>query len=182
MNFYLYRPDANNFAGIGFSSTDNERIVNVHYTDAVLAHSWIAPVAHAFEDNPEVEGDFPSLSNYNAIPVMSQRAWDVLRPLIRYCCEPLLIIHPAGEPYFIIHVMETIDCLNADRSEVIRYTDGGIMQVVRYSFRPTMLNGKHIFKLPRESGAELIVDDVFRNEVESKGLLGLQLKELPMIE
>ena len=41
------------------------------------------------------------------------------------------------------------------------------------------LSGKHIFKLPRESGAELIVDEDFRRAVEGNGLKGLQFRELP---
>jgi hypothetical protein len=44
-----------------------------------------------------------------------------------------------------------------------------------------MLVGKHIFKLPLESGAELLVDDEFRRLVESNGLRGLLFKELPLV-
>src|SRR5579864_3188956 len=109
MKYYRYQPDANGFAGIGFALDDNERIVDVYFTDRPIADQWKVPDAHSFEDNPEVEGDFPSLSNYNKLPVMSQRAWDVLRPLIGYCCEVLPITHPTGKPYSIIHVMETVD-------------------------------------------------------------------------
>jgi hypothetical protein len=179
LSFYLYQPDANNCAGIGFSLADNQRIVNVHFTDTPLADQWIAPDAHGFEDNPETEGDFPSLSNFWRVPVMSQRAWETLRPIIGYCCEALPIVHPAGKPYFIVHVMETIDCLDIGRSEVKRFTDGGIMRVTRFSFKPEMLQDKHIFKLPRESAGDLILDDIFRRAVESNGLMGLLFKELP---
>lgn len=183
MGYYVYRPDANNFAGIGFSLDDHERIVQVHFTDTPLAHKWIPPVAHGFEDNPETEGDFPSLSNYDEIPVMSQRAWEVLRPLIGYCCEALPIIHPTGKPYFIIHVMETVDCLDADRSDLTRNaTTGRVNRIYRYAFKSGMLQGKHIFKLPLESSGELIVDENFRRAVEANRLRGLEFKELPLVK
>ncbi len=181
MSFYVYQPHANSFAGVGFSPADNERIVNVHYIDTPLADQWVAPVAHGFEDNPATEGDFPSLSNFWRIPVMSQRAWEALRPLIGYCCEALPISHPTGKTYFIIHVMDTLDCLDAAKSELTRNaTTGRVNRICRYAFKPEMLHGKHIFKLPLESGGELIVDDDFRNIVETNKLKGLQFKELPV--
>ncbi len=182
MKYYRYRPDANNFAGIGFSQDDNQRIVDVHYTDTPLADRWVAPVAHGFEDNPETQGDFPSLSNFWRVPVVSQPAWDALNPLIGYCCEALPIIHLTGKPYYIVHVMETVDCLDTDRSEVKRFSDGGIMRIVRYSFRHELLPGKHIFKLPRKCAGDLIVDDDFREAVEANALKGLNLKQLPPAE
>jgi hypothetical protein len=183
MSFYLYRPDANNFAGIGFSLADDERIGDVHYTDTPLAEKWIAPVAHGFEDNPETEGDFPSLSNFWRIPVMSQRAWDTLLPLIGYCCEALPIIHPTGKHYSIIHVMDTVDCLDCTKSELTRNaTTGRVNRIYRYAFKDEMLHAKHIFKLPLECGGELIVDDEFRKAVQANKLKGLQFKELPVVQ
>jgi hypothetical protein len=180
MPYYVYRPDANNFAGIGFSLADSERVVQVHFTDMPLVDNWAMPVAHGFDDNPEAEGDFPSLSNFNEIPVMSQRAWEALYPLIGGYCEALQIAYPTGKPYFIIHVTETIDGLDSAKSEVSRNaTTGRVNRILRYVFRHEMLHGRHIFKLPRESGAELIVDDDFRRAVEGNGLKGLQFKQLP---
>lgn len=183
MIFYNYRPDANNYAGIGFSKDSKERVVDVHFTDAPLADGWKVPVAHGFEDNPEAEGDFPSLSNYNKIPVMSQRAWGLLRPLIGDCCEALPIVYPTGEPYFIIHVMKSIDGLDADRSTLTRNaTTGRVNGIYKYAFKTGMLDGHHIFKLPLESGAGLFVDDVFRQAVESNHLKGLLFSPLPMAD
>jgi len=125
MAFYPYRPDSNNFAGIAFPLDDEDRIVKVHYADMALQDKWIAPVAHAFEDNPEKEGEFPSLSNFWRIPVMSQRAWYVLHPLMGDCCEALPIVHPTGKPYFIIHVMDTVDALDLAKSEFTRNATTG---------------------------------------------------------
>src|SRR5687768_2477735 len=101
MRYYLYRPDANGFAGVGAASMDDERVVDVHYQDVPLAPNWKPIVVHGFEDNPSIEGDFPSLSNFWTIPVFSQRAWDKLCFLIGYCCEALPIVHPTQSPFYI---------------------------------------------------------------------------------
>lgn len=181
MSYFVYRPDANNFAAIGFSLADNDRIVGVHYTDKSLADEWIAPVAHGFNDNPETEGDFPSLSNFWRIPVMSQRAWEVLAPIIANSCEALPIIHPTGKPYFIIHVMDTIDGLDLSKSEfTCNPTTGRVNRIQRYVFKPDMLHGKYIFKLPPLSGGELILHDDIRNVVTANCLRGLRFKEIRM--
>jgi hypothetical protein len=178
MNLYVYRPDSNYFAGIGFSLQDDERVVDAHFTDSRVGDEWIAPVARVYKEDPEPQGDFPTVYNYGKIPVVSQRAWDVLRPLIGYCCEALPIIHPTGKPFYMIHVLETIDCLDEERSEVKRFTDGGIMRILRYSFKEQMLEGKHIFKLPVTSSSGLFVDEVFRSAVERNELKGLLFREL----
>jgi hypothetical protein len=181
-HYYVYKPDANNYAGIGVSCDDDDFIIRLHNDNLPLLPQWIPLFAHRFDNDAALkDGDFPSLTNFWRVPVMSQRAWDRLYPLIGYCCEPLPIVHPSGKPFFVIHVMETIDCLDTDRSEVKRFSDGGIMRVIRYAFNDEMLIGKHIFKLPRECGGELIVDDEFRQAVERNSLNGLDLQELRLI-
>jgi len=179
MKFYLYRPDANHFAGIGADHADDPRVVGIHHPDAPLASRWIPVVFHGYKEDPPQEGDFPSLNNRWRIPIFSQRAWDALKPLIGYCCEALPIVHPSGNPFYIIHVMETIDCLDTNRSE-FSLNGTRISRVYKYCLKLDMLREKHIFKLPRESGADLIVDDKFRKAVESNGLRGLKFEELPM--
>jgi hypothetical protein len=181
MKYYVYRPDADNYAGIGASANEHDKIVDIHYNDQPLLGSWKPVVFHGFDDNPVIEGDFPSLSDFWEIPVMSQRAWRVLRPLIEYCCEALPIENHTGRPFTIIHVMDTVDCLDLDASEVERYADGRVMHIDRYALKEDMLKDKHIFKLPRESGRELLVNEVFRGAVERNNLEGLVFKDLSMI-
>jgi hypothetical protein len=179
MRYYRYEPDANKYAGIGASSTEHERVVDVHFRDTPFALSWCPVVVHGFDDNPEMEGEFPSLSDFCEIPVFSQKSLDVFRPLIGHCTEALRIVHPSGKPFYIIHVMETIDCLNVRRSDVKRFSDGRVMRVERYCLEVGKLEGKHIFKLPQESGRQLLVDDVFRETVEKHSLSGLLFREIP---
>ena len=181
MFHYVYHPDANHFNGVGLAPEDRD-VTKVRTIDSPVHDRWAPIVVHGFPENPGEDGDFPSLADYNQLPIMSKRAWDILRPLVGYCCEPLPIIYPSGDPFFIIHVMETIDCLDPERSQVKRFSDGRIMRVFRYSFRQDMLVGKRIFKLPRQSAGELIVDDHFRAAVETNGLRGLIFKPVRTVE
>lgn len=191
MRYYLYDTDSNHYRSIGVSGRDDSRVMDLHYGDVPAASSWKPPVSHSFPESPPKQGDFPSMNNYSQIPVFSQRAWDVLRTLPNCRWEALPIIHPTGKPFYVIHVMETIDCLDLDRSKVERLDDGRIFEVASYCLRTDMLQGKHIFKIPlgtelSEDGLapplDLLVDDVFREVVERNGLKGLLFREIPMAE
>lgn len=186
MRYYRYRPDANTFAGIGFEweidSPEEKRVLGIQDIDRPVLVEWTPPAAREFEEKPLSYGDFPSLSNCWRIPVVSQRAWNVLRPLIGYCCEALPIVHPSGEPFYLIHVMETIDALDEGHSETTRNaTTGRINRIYRYALKNDLLAGKHIFKLPLESSGELLVGDEFRKIVEEHSLRGLLFKPVPLV-
>ena len=180
MRYYIYHPDSNHFAGIGLSSDDHSRVGDIYYDDTPAAPSWTPVAAHGFKEDPDVQGDFPAFT-LPRLPVFSERTCSALMPIIGYCSELLPIIHPSGDPYFIVHVMETLDCLDTSRSEFSRNeVTGRINSIYRYAFKNEMLTRKHIFKLPLESGAELFVDDEFRMAVEANGLKGLLFKQIPI--
>ena len=99
--------------------------------------------------------------------MFSQRAWDVLNARIGCRWEALPIIHPSKKPFYLIHVMEVIDCVDHARSEIEYYDDGRVASIERYCLKPELLVGKHIFRTPMASRGYLLVDDVFRQVVES---------------
>ncbi len=190
MHFYKYHPDANDFAGLGFEEPERERVIAMRSKDFPLASEWEPPAAHVFDEDDYgvedsgLEGDFPTLMDFGRIPVVSQRAWDVLKPLIGGVCELLPIVYPGGKPFFLLHVMKTIDALGEARSRVRRSKIGDcrITRIFEYAFHEDRLAGQHIFKLPLASGGELFIDDEFRRTVEENGLKGLLFDPLPMAE
>ena len=107
----------------------------------------------------------------------SARAWEVLSRHVDCRWEALPLIPPAWTQLYLIHVMETIDCVDLDRSEVSRFSDGGVMRIERFCLKPDKLEGKHIFKTPEGSGGDLLVDDVFREIVQQNGLKGLVFRQ-----
>ena len=190
--FYEYDPDANSFAGVEFSARyvededgeyDSGLVVrNLHRDDTPLRQTWKPLTCYGFDDNPPEVGDFPSVSDKRRVPMLSERAWKALQPVIGEFCEALPVTTPFEGRYFLIHVLRTIDALDEAASEVERRSanDPRIRQVFRYAFRNDLIEGIHIFKLPNRQGSSLIVDDVFRNAVEANGLRGLRFRELPM--
>jgi hypothetical protein len=184
MRYYEYSPDCT-IAGVGTDALGLERLGDIYAWDAPLASLWSAIAFHGYKEDPakEVEGDFPCFYDYPALPVFSQHAWDALRSEIECRWEALPIIHPSGKPFYLIHVMETIEALDVERSQgVKRYDDGDVMEVDRYCLKTRMLVGKHVFKLSPDATGGLIVDDVFRNAVVGNALTGLEFRALPTID
>jgi hypothetical protein len=153
---------------------DGSDVTQMHWEDWPRAPSWTPPgITHVVdvEDGMKQEmGDFPMGI---LLPIFSAHAWEILSRRIECRWEALPLSHPRLPPLFLIHVMETIDCVDVDRSEVSRYDSGGVMRIERFCLKPEKLEGKHIFKTPPESGHDLLVDDVFRDIVQEHGLKGL---------
>ena len=78
--------------------------------------------------------------------------------------------------------METIDCLDVQRSKVELFDDGRVMEIELYCLRKNLLTGKHIFKLSLQTTGRLLVDDVFREAVERNALAGLEFVALPTVD
>ncbi len=181
MQYYRYTTDSDRYDSVRLVIEDDEPIVDLHYEERSVARSWKPIEVEGFDDNPGKDSDFPCLNNYCVIPIFSQRAWDVLEPLVGNRVEALPIKHPSGHSYYLINVMEIIDCLDEKRSKVVRNaTTKRISRVLKYCLKTDLLKGKHIFKTPLESGAELLVDDVFRQAVETNGLIGLIFEKIPV--
>jgi hypothetical protein len=186
MRYYEYDPDSDNFAGIGVPDLpDGEDVAKIRWQDWPRTPSW-TPLAimdvYDVEDGRKKElGDFPALSNLCTIPVFSGRAWEILSGQVACDWEALPLIHPKGLPLYLIHVMETIDCVDLERSEIWRLPSGRVGEIERFSLRREKLEDKHIFKTPTESGAYLLFDDVFRDIVLQNGLRGLAFREIPMV-
>jgi len=179
MGWYRYIPNSDAFDSVQLALDDDEPVVGLHYEHRSVAETWKPITVKGLDANPGLEGDFPTLNNYSKIPIFSERAWDILAPLISYCSEALRISHPSGKLFYLINVLEIIDCLDEERSDLSRNpTTGRVSRVSKYCFRTSLLQGKHVFKTPLKSGAELFVGESFREVVEENGLKGLIFEKI----
>lgn len=182
MKLYRYNTDRDAYQGVGVSSSDHELVLSLHFQTSVMSCTWKPLTLRVNKDGPKRQGDFPSLGNYSKIPIFSQRAWDALCPLIGSRTEALAVKHLSGNPYYIINVLEKVDCLDEERSEVARRSyDGRITWVYKFCLKPDLIAGKNIFKTALKSGSDVIVSEEFRRVVEDNKLKGLVFEDLPMV-
>ena len=181
MQYYHYDNDYS-VAGLGTHPLMGDQLEEIFHCDQPLASQWKPIRVLVLDDEPREDGDFPPFYDYPRLPVFSQRAWDVLSASIACRWEALPIIHPSKKPFYLIHVMEVIDCVDHARSEFEYYDDGRVASIERYCLKPELLVGKHIFRTPMASGSDLLVDDVFREVVESRKLKGLKFRAIPRVD
>jgi hypothetical protein len=178
MKLFRYHPASNAYDSVTLRVADAEPVIGLHFVARRVGASWKSVSVEGFEDNPGVESDFPSLNDFNRIPIMSERAWEALRPLIADAAEPLPINYRGSKRrYLLINVFNQIDCLDPRRSKFSR-AGRKIDQVYHYALKTDLICGAHLFKLPLESGADLLVDEAFRRAVEEHKLKGLKFKEI----
>ena len=183
MNYYEYDTDTNNFNSVHLILDEGRKILNAFHKAKPMAKKWTPITVHAFDDNPGPDGDFPSLNDYSLIPIFSERAWAILKPLIGTSVEALPIIYPSGKPFYMINIIGAVDCLDESRSEVTRNDfSNRISRIWRYAFISKPMNGKHILQLPTESGSDVLVSESFRSLYEHRNLQGLLFKPLPLVE
>ena len=83
------------------------------------------------------------------------------------------------ERYYAINVVQVIDCIDYKKAECIRFKSSNrVMDFTKYAFKPEMVKGKHIFKIPEHPRAYVLVSDEFRNRVLNSGLEGFHFEEL----
>ena len=101
--------------------------------------------------------------------VFNERALQVLHHLIRDSVQIFPLSHES-QKFYMINVIEIVDCLDEELSEVRRY--GPASRIIKPVFTEQLAEGKHIFKVPQSPSA-IFVSDRFKQEIESNVLKGL---------
>lgn len=91
-------------------------------------------------------------------PVLKQPAVDVLSPVLTKDGE-LLPLACDDANLWVFNVMTVLDALDEDRSEVIRFSNGRIMRVNSFAFRPDRLRRVGAFKVPQLLRSALFVTE-----------------------
>jgi hypothetical protein len=101
----------------------------------------------------------------------SDRAVEVLTPLIGDVIELLPLAYDGPGRFQVVNLLDIVDCLDEERSSVARYSDGEIMLVYKYAFKPGSTEGHHLFKCKQCLLRDLVSAD-FKALVEESGLVG----------
>ncbi len=120
------------------------------------------------ESGPLPASDFPALAPN--VPVFSQRAVDALHECLTRNGELLPLSFPGGQ-YYAFNCLNTVDCLDYERSALTRLPSGRIMRIDRYVFLADRLQDVEIFRLPDYSAA-VFVTDTFVRRLRQNGLTG----------
>lgn len=141
-----------------------------------LGAAWKELAIHA-ADEPDERAQLPDFALLGLVPVFSEQAVNALRDILEANGELLPLQH-ARRKYFAYNVTTVLDALDEERSRVSRFSDGGIMSIEGYVFRPGALSEAVIFKIPQLPGAFVYVTEVFADRVRQAELLGFVFRQI----
>ena len=79
---------------------------------------------------------------------------------------------------YVINVINVIDCLDIDKSDIEYFSDGDIASIKQYFFDLDLLRDVGLFKIPQFSRTEIYATDTFRELVLNSGLTGLDFQNI----
>lgn len=134
--------------------------------------NWI-PIA-VEKIGSKVLSNTPGLSSH--IPIFDELAILTLKDLLNDSTEILPIKYSEGN-YFIINIIDVINCIDYKKSEYKTFRDGKrIMRFIKYEFIENIVKDKHIFKIIDEPTRRPFVSDEFKRRVEESGLTGFKFE------
>ena len=173
MRVYILEADSNHYQNLILPNESDWETLHGAFDGIPLGDSWTPlPVAVLRDQDHRGRpaGDYPSLAGN--IAVFSPRALDALGDLLEGNGEVLPLSCPDGE-YVAFNVTRVVDALDVERSDVRRFKSSGrIRDIERFEFRPELLGGLSIFKLPEIPDMRIFVTERFVQRVQQAGLAG----------
>lgn len=77
--------------------------------------------------------------------------------------------------YWYMNVLCVLDALDEEKSELKRFSDGGIMYVIQAAYCDDVINGHPIFRLTNYSG--VFVTEEMKNYLQANRLIGLTFRD-----
>jgi hypothetical protein len=163
MKVFILKADANRYEGLLPSDRSNSHEVFRRFDGTPMGTSWVpwkVEVARpeGYESLPL--GDFPLMATH--VPVFSERAVALLEQLLIENGELLPLLCEEGS-YFAYNVTTVLDALDVQKSSVVRFHNGRIMDITRHEFFPPKVTSS-IFKIPQVPRMDVFVTLNFKRQ------------------
>jgi hypothetical protein len=91
---------------------------------------------------------------YGTAPFVSERFKQVMSPVVGRHVEFLPLTVLGKTPFFVLNVVEVVDCLDVKGSDVLYASDepGKILHIGKFVFDPEKVKTVPVFKVPQDAG------------------------------
>ena len=180
MNVYSLFADGDNYQSLELVNEETDWEIIYKFNGNPLAAEW-RPLRVKIMDDEDTGDSLPpsdSPSLFTGAPVLSRRAAGILQPILEGKGE-LLPLEFDSHEYFVFNITSLVDALDEGASEIVRFPDGKkIMDIKRFVFIPSQLEGVDVFKLPQRPLGGVFVTDRFVQTVRQAGLVGFEFEWL----
>lgn len=169
----IYSLEGSPNAKKGVLLSDEEEYKKLLYFEGKRKRSAWEPVSASIVGNNSGDiGDFIPFAP--GILVCNEKALSILRRNCEVEIEAL-DMQVKGEHYWMINVINVIDCFDEDRA-VYRKSpfEDTIVEVNKYSFEASRLSNTFLFKVPQLVRTHVFCTSRFRSLYDSEGLTGLE--------
>lgn len=147
-------------------------IANAMRCDKPLLSTWTSPPVSLFSISGKKKTNFVRTTWSYASFAVDARAAEVLQPFLTDICE-LLPIKYCRQPYWILYVHKTADCLDIERT-VFHSLEKTPRDVLIAAFDRERLPKQPIFRVTR--GFDYYVTDEFKDVIERAKLTGVRFQ------
>ena len=134
---------------------------------------------HLPEENEEV-GDV--VGGICGAIALKDKALNFLKPILNDNVEFLPLEYEEDENLTIMNVLNLVDGLDYEKSEFnyFIYNPSKIMNCKKYAFKPDVVKGHHIFKIPETFSirVDIFISDELKQKIENSGLKGFKFIEM----
>ncbi|MGH1461915.1 MAG: imm11 family protein [Neptuniibacter sp.] len=140
------------------------------FTGSKMQNAWVEPPLKLSQ------GEIYDVMSYRpGAIVISKSAKTEIEPFIKDEVEFLPITMGETIELYVINVINVIDCLNFERSEVRFHADGKTVRTVRhYDFNLKRLSGVNLFKIPETKSAEILCTPEFKKKLDGLSISGVK--------
>lgn len=175
MKIWTMQADANNYNN--FTLIDDAGWKDLVRLDSFagnpMREEWVPYQVKILKDKKI--GDMQAF--FGGVPALNQNAIDKLAIFFQDNIE-LLPLSYEKDSYFALNVLDLINCVNYEKADINRFSDGNIMSFNRYEFIKEKIENKHIFKIIDEPRKFPFVSNEFKMKVVENELTGFLFTEV----
>ncbi|WP_078544732.1 imm11 family protein [Litchfieldia alkalitelluris] len=170
----------NGFEVLKFSNPDDRKVFSDNFIGLPMKENWASIKVETYSKGKESD----SPDGLLLAPIFSEKAVNLLKVFLKEDqVEILPISKYGGKKYFAINVINVLDGIDGEHSEVSRSRHGIILGYDRFAFKRDIVSGQDMFKVlnhetKRVISSKVFVSDRFRDKVIESDLQGFDFIEV----
>jgi hypothetical protein len=173
MKLFDLRADFDTCCSFLFRKGEDIHMWDGRFEGTPQGNSYGVPKGERGEER--VDGPLPDFTDFDlAFPTFSERAIQALGEMLSGHGEFAAIEMDEPMRYFAFNATTIADVLDEERSQIKRFTDGGVMAVDNHVLLESVTSLPPIFKMPQTRVGQTYVNEQFVAEAQRHQLTGFR--------
>ena len=174
---YLFSVKPEGFKEFDIKSSDDDHIYTMRWTGDSKVEGWRELELSVLEDDFSSPNDtLADIASFKGGSyALSQRAKDVLTPVIGECVEFLPALYD-GEPWYILNVVNVLDIVDKEKSRHKIYKSGKVGFITHAFLNAPSEPVSNIF-IAKDFHPYVFINEETKQIIESTGLTGALIRE-----